>query len=322
MSPWSPLVDIVAITMIVFGAWRGWVDGMLAAIANLVGLIVSLAVAFALYAPAAQLILKIWTLPIGIANIFSFFLLAVIVDGFVSMIILATEAYYRPHWRQQTWWHAAGVLPGALNSMIMAGYLASLVLSLPIDHPIKLAVKDASVAPALAKMVSTVGAPTDQLVQPALNDLSQLFTVEPGSDEFVTLPFQVSDPELCPQEEREMIDLVNKERTERGIGTVSPDSSLRDVARKHSLDMFQRGYFSHYTPDGKDPFDRMDAAGIHYQAAGENLALAPNLESAHTGLMNSPGHKRNILDPNFHKLGVGCYQSDRYGLMFSQEFSN
>ena len=100
------------------------------------------------------------------------------------------------------------------------------------------------------------------------------------------------------------------------------DESLRDLARDHSLDMYQRGYFSHYTPEGKDPFDRMEEHGISYLAGGENLALAPTVAMAHTGLMNSPGHKRNILDPKYHKIGIGAYQDPRYGIMFSQEFTN
>ncbi len=100
------------------------------------------------------------------------------------------------------------------------------------------------------------------------------------------------------------------------------DEQLRSVARAHSRDMFVRGYFSHYTPESKDPFDRLKDANIAYLAAGENLALAPTLPTAHTGLMNSPGHRRNILDPNYHRVGIGAYQSARYGMMFSQEFSN
>lgn len=322
MDIWSWLVDIMIVAAVLVGGWRGWKDGVLSASANLLGLVISLTVAFYFYAPVAKWLLKIWVLPDGLANIFAFFLLAVLVDAAVSMLILLAGGYVRPRWGNQRWWRLTGIVPGVLNSFITAGYLASLVLSLPIDHPIKLAVRDSYLGPRLASVVTKIGAPTDPLVRPALDDLSQLFTVEPGSKDFVTLPFKVAQPQLCPQDEAAMLALVNRERSQRGIGTVVADEPLRAVGRAHSLDMFRRGYFSHYTPDGKDPFDRMDDAGIRYQTAGENLALAPTLESAHTGLMNSPGHKRNILDPHFHKLGIGCYQSGQYGMMFSQEFSN
>jgi uncharacterized protein YkwD len=100
------------------------------------------------------------------------------------------------------------------------------------------------------------------------------------------------------------------------------DMQLRKLARSHSLDMFQRGYFSHYTPDGLSPFDRMNAANIEYTYAGENLALAPSTDLAMQGLMNSPGHRANILNPNFNKIGIGAIDGGIYGIMFSQEFTN
>ena len=94
------------------------------------------------------------------------------------------------------------------------------------------------------------------------------------------------------------------------------------VARAHSKDMFTRGYFAHNTPEGKTPFDRMRAANIVFTAAGENLALAQTLEIAHNNLMNSPGHRANILQPAFGRLGIGVLDGGFYGLMISQEFRN
>jgi uncharacterized protein YkwD len=103
---------------------------------------------------------------------------------------------------------------------------------------------------------------------------------------------------------------------------VKADPDLTLVARAHSTDMFARGYFSHYTPEKKDPFDRMKKAGIRFQTAGENLALGRTLKICHQGLMNSPGHKANILNPAFGRLGIGIMDGGIYGLMISQEFRN
>ena len=100
------------------------------------------------------------------------------------------------------------------------------------------------------------------------------------------------------------------------------DPALTAVARQHSKDMFARGYFSHITPGGKDPFDRMREAGITFIAAGENLALAQTLTIAHNGLMNSPGHRANILSPQYGRVGIGIMDGGIYGLMISQEFRN
>jgi uncharacterized protein YkwD len=103
---------------------------------------------------------------------------------------------------------------------------------------------------------------------------------------------------------------------------LKPDPELAEVARAHSRDMLARGYFSHVTPDGKDPFDRMRQANVRFLAAGENLALARTLAGAHQGLMNSPGHRANMLRPQFGRLGVGVLDGGRYGLMITQNFRN
>ncbi len=66
----------------------------------------------------------------------------------------------------------------------------------------------------------------------------------------------------------------------------------------------------------------MDADSITYGYAGENLALAPSTELAMQGLMNSPGHRKNILSPNFTKVGIGVMDGGIYGKMFTQEFTD
>ena len=83
-----------------------------------------------------------------------------------------------------------------------------------------------------------------------------------------------------------------------------------------------QGYFSHYNPEGESPFDRMEKAEINYLAAGENLALAPTVTLSHQGLMNSPGHKANILSPDYGKIGIGVIDGGIYGKMFVQEFTD
>lgn len=86
--------------------------------------------------------------------------------------------------------------------------------------------------------------------------------------------------------------------------------------------MFERGYFSHYSSEGKDVGDRLIEAGIYFNYAGENLALAPDINRAHQGLMDSPGHRRNILDPAFGKIGIGVIDGGVYGKMTTQVFTD
>lgn len=120
--------------------------------------------------------------------------------------------------------------------------------------------------------------------------------------------------------EQQMVDLVNKERTSRGLKALQMDARLVKVARLKSTDMIQNNYFGHISPVYGSPFDMMKAQGITYRKAGENLAGAGTVEQAHTGLMNSTGHRANILDPVYTHIGIGIVKGGQYGYMFSQEF--
>jgi uncharacterized protein YkwD len=145
-------------------------------------------------------------------------------------------------------------------------------------------------------------------------------TVDPKSEKTVKLYFTVKDPKVRQDLEAAMLKLVNDERVKHGLQPVKADPEMAVVARLHSKDMFARGYFSHHTPEGKDPFDRMKQQGVKFVTAGENLALAQTLKLAHNGLMNSPGHRANILQPAFGRLGIGILDGGMYGLMVTQNF--
>jgi len=121
-------------------------------------------------------------------------------------------------------------------------------------------------------------------------------------------------------EEKLMIDLVNKERAKLGLKALSVDMRLTQLARKKSQDMIDKNYFSHDSPTYGSPFDMMAAAGITYRTAGENLAGASTVERAHEALMQSEGHRRNILNPAFTHIGVGAIKGGPYGMMFTQMF--
>lgn len=119
-----------------------------------------------------------------------------------------------------------------------------------------------------------------------------------------------------------MLAMVNEERAHEGLSPLTVDPDMRAVARAHSQDMWSRQYFSHEDLDGGSPFDRMRAGGVSFRTAGENLALAPTTAIAHRGLMNSPGHRRNIMEPAFGRIGIGVIDGGTRGMMFTQVFAN
>lgn len=122
--------------------------------------------------------------------------------------------------------------------------------------------------------------------------------------------------------EARMLSLLNQERAANGLAAFTMDAALSSVARSHSSDMVARGYFAHTSPDGLSPFDRMSRAGISFRSAAENIAWAGSVEVAHTSLMNSPGHRANILNPSLKRIGIGIVQKDGMHVMVTQVFTD
>lgn len=99
---------------------------------------------------------------------------------------------------------------------------------------------------------------------------------------------------------------VNAARVQKGLAPLSYSSTLTQTARKHSQDMAENGYFDHINLAGQSPFERMKNDGISYKVAAENLAYGQvSSIYAHHGLMNSLGHRKNILNKEVTSLGVG-----------------
>jgi uncharacterized protein YkwD len=106
--------------------------------------------------------------------------------------------------------------------------------------------------------------------------------------------------------EYQLFDLTNAARVNHELTILTWNEAVKETARKHSKDMADHNYFDHTNLEGQSPFDRMKEDNITYFTAGENLA-AGQFSSifAHEGLMNSLGHRKNILHDAFEFLGVG-----------------
>ena len=121
-------------------------------------------------------------------------------------------------------------------------------------------------------------------------------------------------------QEAAMLNLLNQERMRNGLAALQVDDRLVNVARQKSQDMLLNNYFGHTSPTYGSPFQMMRAAGISYRTAGENLAGASSAETAHSALMNSSGHRANILNPAYTHVGIGAVSGSRFGMLFTQMF--
>lgn len=316
------LVDLLFLLVIFWSAWSGWRNGLIVTAIGLISWAGSLAAGFCFYPylvhPLTKLApeLGIWTLPVAFLAtlLLARLLLSLIFRRLIS--ILPPEAH--TNWLNKL----LGILPGLVNGVVAAAVIALLLMALPLSDKLTEELRRSQLTDQLTMPVEWVEERLSPVFEQPVERTIARMSIEPHSEESVRLPYTTHRLTERPDLEREMLMLINKERVSRGIGALAPDPALRAVALAHSADMFERGYFSHDTPEGKDPFDRMRAAGIVFAAAGENLALAQTLSIAHTGLMHSPGHRANILNKSYHRVGIGIVEGGVHGLMVSQEFRN
>lgn len=121
-------------------------------------------------------------------------------------------------------------------------------------------------------------------------------------------------------EEQQMMDLVNAARAEANLPPLSAHAELSRVARFKSEDMAANGYFSHDSPTYGSPFQMMNDFGLSFGSAGENIACNQSVEKAHEALMNSPGHRANIMSTDFTAVGIGVVSGGPCGSMYTQMF--
>ncbi|RCH54065.1 hypothetical protein DJ568_14365 [Mucilaginibacter hurinus] len=215
-----------------------------------------------------------------------------------------------------------GIAPGIINGFLWIAIAASLFRILPIMSPVAESGRSSKVSNWVIGDTSWFQEKASPVFTALFNRIVPKTDAAVGKEKFITLPFKVNNPQRRTDLEASMLTMVNRERRKHGLTPLKADPAIAVAALKHSKDMFARGYFSHLTPEGKNPFERIRDEKVMFIAAGENLAIAPTLAKAHEGLMNSPGHRANILHAAFGRLGIGILDGGIYGLMITQNFRN
>lgn len=322
------VLDVVIVLILFFYAYEGYILGFLGASLDLISFILSFIIALKFYNLLGLFLGDTFGIPPGFARAGSFFILALFSEIIIGLIFRKLtkkmpDIYYNnPQSIGNKLNSFLGVIPGIMSAFIILSFLLSVIISLPSSPLLKNAVTQSRIGKVLVANTSLFEKGLNDIFGGALSETMNFITVKPQSNETVNLRFTISSPTVDAEAESEMLLLLNKEREKNGVDPLVMDTKLRDLARDYSKDMLKRGYFSHYNLEGQSPFDRMDAYGITYGYAGENLALAPSTALAMQGLMNSPGHRANILNANFGKIGIGVMDGGVYGKMFTQEFTD
>ena len=120
--------------------------------------------------------------------------------------------------------------------------------------------------------------------------------------------------------ERALFDAANSERAQRSLPALQWDESLAAAARKHANRMAFYNVLEHQLSGEPDLRERLTEAGARFSMIAENIAVAPNSQTIHSGWMHSPGHRKNILNPDLTAVGIAAVRGSG-GLFAVQDFS-
>jgi uncharacterized protein YkwD/uncharacterized membrane protein required for colicin V production len=213
-----------------------------------------------------------------------------------------------------------GALPGAVYGLLFGVMLTLALGFVSLGDSFDRALAESDLATQLRSGATSA---TTGLARQTGMDLADFtYVVVPETDaSYRIAPSNAAELTVEEGYEAELVELVNQERADRGISVLAFDPDLVPVARDHSREMHELGYFSHTSPNTGTLADRLNGAGVAYIQAGENLAYAPTVSVAHRGLMQSEGHRANILEPSFQRIGIGVIRAPDGTLMVTQVFA-
>lgn len=321
-------VDGIIIGVFIFYLFEGVERGFIEQALELVGFAVTIVIALALHRSFAGWIEAHVGIEKFAAEPIAFFASWFFFQVIYSVILRLGYPFVPKFIRDALPNRLAGLLPAFAKAFIIIALILTVVVIMPVPGRLKAEIDDSSIG---ARFISRSGQIEGYLNKVFGRDLkdSLTFLTVPAQteeiikpDERVDLKFTTTEVTLDKDAERQMLELVNIERTKVGLKALEWNEATAEVARSHSKDMFEKGYFSHQNPAGQSPFDRLEKAGIKFGAAGENIAYASTVELAHNGLMRSPGHRANILSADFKRVGIGVVDGGVYGKMFGQDFTD
>lgn len=317
-------IDWLIVLVMVYFVWQGWLEGVLRQSLSLITFLGSLWLAVRFHSQVGNFLSDKIGLGPGWSEVMGYLVVAIVAEFVLAEAAIAVLQKLPDKW----WKSRANKYLGSMVSALQAGVIMTFVLlvimALPIRGTIKADIEASVVGKRLVLYGEKYGGEVKSSVDRAAREAVRFLTVRPGTNESVPLQFDLESCELKIDQlaEEQMLKLVNSEREKAGVGALKVEAKIIPVARAHSADMLRRKYFSHISPEGEDAADRMKEGDVKFTLAGENLAFAADVATAHQGLMDSPGHKRNILESRFGRVGIGVINAGDCGMMFTQNFAD
>jgi uncharacterized protein YkwD len=315
-------VDILSIILLIFSFIEGWRLGFIQISASFGAYVIAFFVSMTYHKQVGSFLVqsfgipRVWTDSIGYISLIALSLIL-----FTQLFLIISEKIVT-RFIHSVSDRLTGVIISFVNACIILMFVFVAITAIPDAVALKEGVEASKIAHVVLTFAQRFGGSGITSLEQSIKDNVHFITIDPLSGESLRLPFTLQRWNLMDDADgaSEMVTLINTERATLHINPLLEDKGLAIVALAHSRDMFERTYFSHSSPEGKTMKDRLESAHISFMSAAENLAFAPDITTAHAGLMNSIHHKAAILDPTFTRVGVGVVDSGSVGIMVTELF--
>jgi len=317
-------VDWVIIIILIYEVYDGWKAGLVSLGTSFLSFAISLWLAIVFNPPVTAFFTEKFGIAAPWASVIGYIVIALLASIIIAEIIHRLVLNIPQKIVKSKYNSTLGSFIAFLNGLVIIAFFLLIIIALPLRGTVKSDIKDSKIGSIILAAMEKYSGPIKTSIDEIGSNAARFITVDPASTESIAIDVAPKPADLYIDAvgEKNMVDLVNAERVKAGVPKLIADSKLTMVAESHSRDMFMERYFSHVSPDNQDPGDRLSASGIPYTLMGENIAYAPDVNTAHTGLMNSPEHKKNILEPQFHHVGIGIISTKAFGIMVTQDFTN
>lgn len=315
---------------LIFVVWKLKTTRFLYTVIEFISFLFAIVCGLALYLPISGLIQQVLPLSIGIINVISLCTVMIVVDICINKILLITHAE-QVKGPEVSWEKYALPITSLLEAKVILAFFFAIITALPISRTIKDQISNSKIANLLLRETQEIEIAITESFGKASDDTLNFFTIRPLKDmtPVSVLPFMKSEDnprsidKLVPNEDEEieMFTLVNTSRAKYSLPQLTYRPELVPIARAYAIDMWQRKYFGHISPEGKSVIDRLKKENISFKLVGENLAMSSSVVTAEIGLINSDEHRENILDKDYTHIGVGVIQNGVHGSIYIQIFT-
>lgn len=321
------MIDFVLGASLAAGAVRGWRRGLVREVMDLVGLALGVVVAFRLSRPAGDYLHTTYGLSPETARVVAavgLFVAVGLAAGIVAHFLTRVMSIPGLSLANRLGGAGMAVLWTVFLVLVVASVARALPLSGPLDDAMaRSRVLSAIAAPDALPQVTFQRLAGDRVLDSvlALEDLfNQRRLVVGGEDSVSIEPAEPDDLAPSAEDARLLLDLINSERVSVGLDPLAWSDGLAVVAAAHADDMYRHGFIAHRSPSTGTVNERVESAGIPVNTVAENLALAASGRAVHAGLMESQGHRSNLLGGGLDRVGIAALQGP-LGLMVVEIFA-